>query len=285
MSQSVIKVPNDSLELFLEEEFASSIRIEDESCCGWEVPTQGVLNSLKYLITTRMKSNRVSLGCRVGTDHRGAFLQENHLKRYFGIPRDHAPVLLSSRFPDAVAVTAKMKSPSSYMQGDTVEEMLGSLMISLPAVSKTARERVLRSTFQRLDQDGSGTLSRSEVFAMIRRLNPRVSGQMVTDIMEHVDKDKSETVQYEEFLAWLMSHDPRAKADNKKIGVDTIHASFRIWDDNGDGLITKREMGKVMKEVCPNITTEQLRTLWLHLDQNGDNRVDYEEFIDFVFPD
>jgi len=295
----VICVPPDLLEEFRSKEIAQAIRIQDQSCENWQMPNQAEKEGLMELVHTGKKYVSNGVGSRIGKDHLGAFLHQDHTKRYFGIVRDQAPVSLTSRVPEAVKATGfttgaqhdLCRASTIKMAGKGIEETLGSLLVQIPYISSGSRQQVLRASFSRLDEDNSGELSRAEMATMIRRVVPKFSGRQVSEILDAIDHDKSNTINYEEFLAWLEAHEQKESrrsdawgAKNKTKSIDVIHATFRTWDANGDGLISKKELAAVMKQVAPAITKDQLRQLWIHLDADKDDKVGYHEFVDFMFP-
>lgn len=295
MDGDVIRVPPDSMEAFLCKELDQAIRIQDHCCEDWTVPTQAEKEGVMELVRTKKRYVSNGAGSRTGKDNLGVFLHQDHNKRYFGILRDQAPVALTAMVPEAVKATGfttgaqhdLCRAATTPLAGKGIEETLGSLLVQIPYISNGSRQQVLRASFARLDKDDSGELSRTEVATMIRRVVPKFSGEKVSEVLDDIDRDKSNTINYEEFLAWLEAHEQRSDArgvQKETKDVDVIHATFRTWDADGDGLISKKELGAVMKEVAPGITKDKLRQLWLHLDADKDDKVGYQEFVDFMFP-
>ncbi|EFJ04465.1 hypothetical protein SELMODRAFT_16324, partial [Selaginella moellendorffii] len=53
---------------------------------------------------------------------------------------------------------------------------------------------------------------------------------------------------------------------------------FQAIDENGDGLISKEEVGKLMAKLGHGMSDSDLELLMLTVDLNGDGCVDFEEF-------
>merc|ERR1712232_31266 len=105
--------------------------------------------------------------------------------------------------------------------------------------------------------------------------------------MGQADKNGNHVLSYEEFCDWLRNNAPeKVSAAIKKAlysQVDIIRAAFRTWDKSGNGLISMKELGTVLKECCPSFTLKQVKMLMDLMDTDDDNHVDYDEFVDFLF--
>jgi len=58
-----------------------------------------------------------------------------------------------------------------------------------------------------------------------------------------------------------------------------LRKTFKEFDSNSDGVITSQELKKLLKKVVANINDEQIELLLHKLDKNGDDRIDFEEFV------
>eukprot|EP00930_Biecheleria_cincta_P014553 TRINITY_DN12472_c0_g1_i1.p1 TRINITY_DN12472_c0_g1~~TRINITY_DN12472_c0_g1_i1.p1 ORF type:complete len:293 (+),score=53.34 TRINITY_DN12472_c0_g1_i1:89-967(+) len=285
-----ILVPGTHKSYFTADDLTTAIRIESSQCDRWVVPSDDELSLLRRCVMADARSIVVAPGYRVGTCKRGVFIHANHLKRFFGIVRDDAPVHLKAAVPPALWTTrcntgVAHELLTGHITGaklDDVQDKLGALLLAIPSIATRSVDKLLRSSFQRLDVDRTGSLSRAEMGQMISRIMPELIGEQITQLMDEADKDGSGMIKYEEWLAWLKS-DVQANSESVENKYDSIKATFRLWDDNGDGLVSKREFGKVFREVDPKMTQENMKALWLHVDEDEDGKIDYEEFIDFLF--
>lgn len=64
--------------------------------------------------------------------------------------------------------------------------------------------------------------------------------------------------------------------------AENVVATFKRFDKNGDGVITKEEMHNVFSKVAPDLTNEQVGTLLCMADLNGDGKIQYTEFVDWL---
>lgn len=62
-----------------------------------------------------------------------------------------------------------------------------------------------------------------------------------------------------------------------------VKDAFEQWDQDGDGVITKEELGSVLQELNPDITEEHIDQMLQAADVNQDGVVDYQEFIAWLY--
>lgn len=62
-------------------------------------------------------------------------------------------------------------------------------------------------------------------------------------------------------------------------GVDELREVFKVFDADGDGKITKSELGCVLRSLGDNLSEEELALMVQAADQDGDGCIDLEEFI------
>jgi len=129
----------------------------------------------------------------------------------------------------------------------------------------------LQLLFTQLDEDGSGTLSREELTRGLQKTN--IPAEQIPMILEGIDVDGSGEIDYTEFLA--------AALERREFQEETAcWAAFKVFDRNGDGHITKRELAHVLNSyhIAHKFNREQLQELMREVDANGDGHIDFEEF-------
>lgn len=135
----------------------------------------------------------------------------------------------------------------------------------------------LRDTFIFLDKDGDGALTADEMQEAL--MKDRLS-QVPTDlhqIVADVDWDRSGAIDYTEFLAAILDRSMYLKEP-------VCLSAFQTFDRDGDGKISVEELQYVLsgggKE--HHCTGESMATLLQHVDRNGDNAIDFEEFLEMM---
>jgi len=294
VSQSVILVPPELREDFLSKDHSDHIRIQDESCDLWQEPDyrnqELLIQFLRESKHTKKKFTQIAPGCRLGYDQKGCFLHENGTKRYFGIARMSrhglkASMTLLLKFPEAVGMTAEF---SAAKANDPTEKFVTKLTFGLGSMVDDARAQVLMGMFKSLDVNNNGVLSKDECIGMLRKVMPTMSGKQVCDMMDSIDADHNGKVDYNEFVNWLGKNAPKNILDGLEKALESDRACvmsvFRVWDKNGDGLISTKEFERVMKATSPDLTDNKIKILIMMVDKSKDGVIDYEEFCDFLFP-
>jgi len=74
-------------------------------------------------------------------------------------------------------------------------------------------EEEVRAQFKNLDKDGNGVISAQEIREVLTALGDSLSDEDVNDIIRDVDTDGDGQVNYEEFLAHMMSEEDTSDED------------------------------------------------------------------------
>eukprot|EP00928_Gymnodinium_smaydae_P047558 TRINITY_DN3174_c0_g1_i2.p1 TRINITY_DN3174_c0_g1~~TRINITY_DN3174_c0_g1_i2.p1 ORF type:complete len:682 (+),score=159.22 TRINITY_DN3174_c0_g1_i2:73-2118(+) len=245
----------------------------------WIQPGAREVKALMELVKTKQKAvTAKGVDWEVRLDADGCYLDSGETKQYFGLVRDRCPAALQMAVPPTVRRVSLMQSNDRFT---------GKLLRGINQLSFDSgmRDKMLRNTFDALDKDGNGILSRMELLDMMRKLSP-VKGSSITSIIEEFDTDGREGLSFEEFKEW-MSKDARLGGEVKKAMnsfPSSIEAAFRVWDKNGDGSISRMELAQLLKQLNPKITKEQCELMVKAVDKDGNGKIDYSEFVAFLFP-
>eukprot|EP00930_Biecheleria_cincta_P084963 TRINITY_DN74385_c0_g1_i1.p1 TRINITY_DN74385_c0_g1~~TRINITY_DN74385_c0_g1_i1.p1 ORF type:complete len:303 (+),score=48.55 TRINITY_DN74385_c0_g1_i1:34-909(+) len=281
LGSDVILVPPAHKKELLQKRDSALIEAEDHET--WVAAPEDLRLYLAQFLLQSSKSWNVRAGTRFGRSEEGFFVQEHHNKRFFGLERVQCSFMLLRDVPQALP-----KYCAKAHAEDKTLEILDSLTTAITdGVSDNMRHQVLRVAFRSADENGNGTLSKAEIARYIRRVVPVLSSRNVDEIMSHADINDDGRVSYEEFVNWL-GENASLKIRNalqKSIvdESDIIRATFRSYDHNGDGLIKAGELKCVVTELCPEMSTQQMKVMFELMDSNQDDMVDYDEFVDFLF--
>jgi calmodulin len=75
-----------------------------------------------------------------------------------------------------------------------------------------------------------------------------------------------------------MSKDDAAKSLTEE-QIAEFKEAFSLFDKDGDGTITTRELGTVMRSLGQNPTEAELQDMINEVDQNGNGQIDFAEFL------
>jgi len=218
--------------------------------------------------------------CRIGFNDKGVFVHEEHKKRYFGLLESAARHLVP-------AVATQEAIPRYYRGSHAGGEMMEHLASKVQTITDDMRKQVLQSTFRAADTNGNGTLSRHEIGSLMRRLACTVTSQEIDQLMLEADVNRDDQIDYEEFANWMMITKrgliSEKVATELGTAADVVRASFRVWDLDGNGQISKGEVRKILREAC-KLSGKDVEVLADVMDTDDDGRIDYDEFVGFLFP-
>jgi len=227
----------------------------------------------------------VCVGTRVGHDHKGVFLHHDHHRRYWGIERATAGLVMQEACPEAVPVFHG--GGATDPNASKSQKFLSRIYKDMPSISEDMRWKMLHACFERADINNNGKLSRPELGTLMRRVTNTLSGGTVLEILAEADQTGDGKLNYQEFVDWLKNSAnakfSKALASSLSTEKDIVQATFRMWDRNGDGLIDRAKLAKALQKVHPDAKPTQLEALTKLMDADDNGQVDYNEFVDFLF--
>ena len=178
------------------------------------------------------------------------------------------------------AVATKMATPSPSTEA--------SLALSPETRrSRTRRKRLsedeedeLRGAFDVFDSQKLGYVKYRETKALMRALGFQVNKQEVRDLFRLYERDvETEGLEFFEFREIMMDkvleRDPRE--EHRK--------AFRLFDKDGSGKISLRDMRLLARQIGEKVTDETLLDMIDEFDLDGDGEIDMEEFLQIMAND
>jgi Ca2+-binding EF-hand superfamily protein len=261
------------------------VRIESEDGEEWEIPDSFTMSLLqKFLLDHPFKKTwraSNSPAIRLGANNEGVYIFIDHRKRFFGILREVAGTKLRIEKPEAVP---KFKPQA---EEDSTGRLLSALHEGVADVTPMLRNQVLVALFKTADRNKNGTLSKAELGTLMRKLVLTMKTSEIEKMLKEADTNKDGSINYLEFVEWLPKYAPDniKKAVNKSLATnqDVLRAVFRMWDVNGDGSITGKELYHVLKGAIPHFSERQINVLVNVMDADDDGAIEYDEFVEFLF--
>ena len=134
----------------------------------------------------------------------------------------------------------------------------------------------IRETFKIFDEDGSGSITINELGDIYQSLGHKFSEEELREMIRDTDLNKDNQITFHEFLGLYKKHVVF------KLHEEKLIEAFKICDCNGDKYVTLDELKRIMMEVGENLSNKQLTSLLKEVDQDGDNKINFKEFIQLM---
>lgn len=144
--------------------------------------------------------------------------------------------------------------------------------------SNNIEQSELKECFDLFDKNGDGKISQEELYDALKSLGQNPTDQEVETLMASCDTDRDGTIDFVEFHTLmtnqLLTDHPSHEAEMKE--------AFKVFDKNGDGLISEQELNEVMLSLGEKLTGEELKMMIKAADRDGNGMIDYMEFISLM---
>ncbi|XP_029139032.1 caltractin isoform X2 [Protobothrops mucrosquamatus] len=107
----------------------------------------------------------------------------------------------------------------------------------------------------------------------MRALGFEPKKEEIKKMIADIGKDGSSTLSFEDFLTMMTTK------MNEKDSKEEILKAFRLFDDDGTGKISFKNLKRVSKELGENLTDEELQEMIDEADRDGDGEINEEEFL------
>merc|ERR1712224_522749 len=121
----------------------------------------------------------------------------------------------------------------------------------------------IKEAFDLFDTDGSGNIDVKELTVAMKALGCEPKPGEIEKMIADVDDDGGGEIGFDEFLK-MMTH----KILNKDPKEDMLKA-FRLFDDDGTGFVTFKNIKRVAKETNQTLTDGELQEMLTDADKDG----------------
>merc|ERR1711934_616429 len=130
-----------------------------------------------------------------------------------------------------------------------------------------------RKNFNLFDKKRTGAIPIGDMGTVLRSLGQNPTEAELQALMDEVDKDKSGTIEFNEFVD-LMSRTNKSKDQMQ----NEIREAFLTFDADGSGYITKDELIETLTTMGDPVDEEVITGMIQEADLDGDGKINYEEF-------
>jgi Ca2+-binding EF-hand superfamily protein len=175
-------------------------------------------------------------------------------------------------------------------------------------MADSPRTAEARQLFDEIDADRGGTLDRSEIKQLAKRLGKRLSEKQLHEAMMEMDADGSGEVAFDEFVSWWKGYQDRGGGGlfsglsldflksapppppetelerNMRLAEEEAERQrearqlFDEIDEDGGGTLDRDEIKQLAKKLGKKISEKQLSEAMLEMDADSSGDVCFEEF-------
>ncbi|XP_060063077.1 uncharacterized protein LOC132543579 [Ylistrum balloti] len=151
----------------------------------------------------------------------------------------------------------------------------------------------LNEAFKVFDRDGNGLISAAELRHVMTNLGEKLTDEEVDEMIREADVDGDGHVNYEgkyNFMFQMLMDKYDMTLVQIKVEFMTCFLSvltemrdvFKIFDQDGDGVITEQELGIVLNSLGESLSDSDLHDMMLEVDEDGNGEIDFPEFLSMM---
>merc|ERR1711934_789032 len=130
-----------------------------------------------------------------------------------------------------------------------------------------------RKNFNLFGKKRTGAIPIGDMGTVLRSLGQNPTEAELAALMEEVDKDKSGTIEFEEFID-LMARTNKTHEQME----EEIKNAFLTFDADGSGFITREELVETLTTMGDPVDEETINGMIAEADLDGDGKINYAEF-------
>jgi len=138
---------------------------------------------------------------------------------------------------------------------------------------------ILRKAFESFDSSKSGSISTETVAEILRLMGQPFNRQILEEMIEEVDEDKSGRLEFEEFI--ILAAKFIVEEDEEALQKE-LKEAFRLYDKAGNGYIPTSCLKEILKELDDQLSDTELNGLIAEIDTDGSGTVDFDEFMEMM---
>ncbi|KAJ1618264.1 hypothetical protein T492DRAFT_577921, partial [Pavlovales sp. CCMP2436] len=133
----------------------------------------------------------------------------------------------------------------------------------------------LRTSFRKYDANNSGSITKLEMRRALEAAGVKSTGEAVEVTFAKADGDGDGKISIAEYCEL---HERIAALGLTAAKLDELRASFRKYDANNSGSITKLEMRRALEAAGVKSTGEAVEVAFARADGDGDGKISIAEY-------
>jgi len=138
---------------------------------------------------------------------------------------------------------------------------------------------ILRKAFESFDHQKTGSISTETVAEILRLMGQPFNRQILEEMIEEVDEDKSGRLEFEEFI--ILAAKFIVEEDEEALQKE-LKEAFRLYDKEGNGYIPTSCLKEILRELDDQLSNADLDGLISEIDTDGSGTVDFDEFMEMM---
>jgi len=135
----------------------------------------------------------------------------------------------------------------------------------------------VEAAFRMFDQNDDGKIDVEEFYLVYKKLGFKFSQEQIENMVASISKSHEREIDLHEFVRLSQQI---VKRHQRVISFeDELKMAFKVFDIDGDGFITAKELSKTLRALGQNVTDDDIRHMIDGADtRNADGKIDFEEF-------
>lgn len=166
-------------------------------------------------------------------------------------------------------------------QAERVANAAAAAAAAKAKVERLSPEQIehFRDAYNIFDKNGDGGVGITELGHVMRCLGLEPTDEEVRRMFEEVDVDGSGEISFDEFLQLMAEMTGGGETTLTEGAGENWADAFKIFDLDGDGYITAKELGKVLENMGEPLKDYELQEMIDEVDADHDGKLNLEEFV------
>lgn len=131
----------------------------------------------------------------------------------------------------------------------------------------------IKEAFELFDTEKSGTIGFHELKVCLKAFGFNVKKKDINDLRREYDQKQTGRIDFIDFSDIL------TRKISERDPLDEVKKAFRLFDDDGTGKITLKNLRRVARELGETLSDDELQAMIDEFDMDNDGEISEAEFI------